>query len=335
MAINKVKVASKKSPQIKKLMIAGLVIIESVGVPITDLTPRRLEKMSMAFLALCGMNKSRQWNESQSISDTYTLRTREIITYLNTHFEENISLGSYDDIRRKDLIRLVGMGLVIKSANNLNADTNDGTRGYAIEKKFSDLIKTYGSKQWDKKLAKFKPDQEYINAFHGRRNIEKLEVCLEEGITISLDKGPHNKIQKAIIEEFLPIYGYNAKVLYIGDTSKKHLHEYSEQMLNLGLDIKDRGMLPDIVAFSEEKQWLYLIEAVHSSNPLNPERCIELQRTILKDCLYGVVFITAFLDKKAFSRWLPQIAWETEVWLVDAPEHLIHFNGDRFLGPHI
>ena len=334
MAINKKKVAKNKSPKIQELIHSGLEIIESVGVPIDDLTLRRLEKMSMSFLALCAINTSNKWSETSSIVDGHILRTREIITYLNEYFEENISLGSYDDIRRKDLIRLVGMGLVVKSANNPNADTNDGTRGYAIEEKFAELIKNYGSEKWSDSLCSFELDQDYIDQFNSKRELEKLEVHLEKGVVISLDKGLHNKIQKAIIEEFLPIYGYGAKVLYVGDTSNKHMYEYSDQMIKLGLNIENRGMLPDIVAFSTEKQWLYLIEAVHSSNPLNPERCIELQRSILKDCPYGVVFVTAFLSKKEFAKWLPQIAWETEVWLVDTPQHLIHFNGGKFLGPH-
>jgi hypothetical protein len=34
------------------------------------------------------------------------------------------------------------------------------------------------------------------------------------------------------------------------------------------------------------------------------------------------------------SRYLGEIAWETEVWVADAPSHLIHFNGERFLGPY-
>ena len=34
------------------------------------------------------------------------------------------------------------------------------------------------------------------------------------------------------------------------------------------------------------------------------------------------------------GRYLGEIAWETEVWVADAPSHLIHFNGLRFLGPH-
>lgn len=334
MKVDKKRVAKNKSPKIQKLIQSGLEIIEAVGVPVGDLTARRLEKMSMSFLSLCAMSKSVAWSEILSITDGHILRTREIITYINDNFEENISLGSYDDIRRKDLIRLVGMGLIIKSANRPDADTNDGTRGYALEENFAELIKKYGSKKWTHALNIFELDQDYIDQFHSKRELEKLEVHLEKGVVISLDKGPHNKIQKAVIEEFLPIYGYSAKVLYIGDTSNKHMHEYSDQMIKLGLNIKDRGMLPDIVAFSSEKNWLYLIEAVHSSNPLSPERCIELQRSILKDCPYGVVFVTAFLSKKEFAKWLPQIAWETEVWLVDTPQHLIHFNGDRFLGPH-
>jgi hypothetical protein len=34
------------------------------------------------------------------------------------------------------------------------------------------------------------------------------------------------------------------------------------------------------------------------------------------------------------GRYLGDIAWETEVWVADAPSHLIHFNGERFLGPY-
>ena len=281
--------------------------------------------MSLRFLA----------GGNESLNDGRALRTREIIEFINHHFEENISSGSYDDIRRKDLVRLVGMGLVVKSANNPEADTNDGTRGYAIEGRFAKLIKSFGTNKWENNLSKFQIDQDYIDQCEGRRDLRKLEVRLEEGVTISLDDGPHNKIQKAIVEQFLPIYGHGATVLYIGDTSEKQMHQYSEKMEALGLNVADRGMLPDIIAFSEEKQWVYLIEAVHSSNPLNSERCIELKRTVLNDCPYGVVFVTAFLSRKDFAKWMPQIAWETEVWLADNAEHMIHFNGDRFLGPHV
>jgi hypothetical protein len=35
-----------------------------------------------------------------------------------------------------------------------------------------------------------------------------------------------------------------------------------------------------------------------------------------------------------FCYHLGEIAWETEAWVSDAPSHLIHFNGERLLGPY-
>jgi hypothetical protein len=334
MKINTDKIAINKSQRVREVILNAIEILECVGVPVDDLTPRRLEKMSMSFLTLCKVCDVESWHKAESLLDGRILRTREIIQYINQNFEEKISFGSYDDIRRKDLVRPVGMGLIVKSAKNPNADTNDGTRGYAVEDKFAELIKSFGTPQWKIQLDSFEIDQEYIDQFQGKRESNKIEVKLEAGVTITLDDGPHNQIQKAIVEEFLPIFGHGASVLYIGDTSEKQMHKYSEKMKLIGLDIADRGMLPDIVAFSDQKRWVYLIEAVHSSNPLNAERCIELKRTVLNDCPYGVVFVTAFLSRKDFSKWMAQIAWETEVWLADNPNHMIHFNGDRFLGPH-
>ena len=34
------------------------------------------------------------------------------------------------------------------------------------------------------------------------------------------------------------------------------------------------------------------------------------------------------------AKYLPEISWETEVWFAESPSHMIHFNGERFLGPH-
>lgn len=328
------KVGLKKSPQITRLLHEMLDILQRLGLPMGDLTPRRLEKMAMAMLAVSDMHAGKDWAEVRSVAEGQNIRTREIIEFINNHFDENISSGSYDDIRRKDLIRPVQMGLVIKSASNPNSDTNDGTRGYALDETFAELCRTFGTDQMDQAFRDFPVDVEYISALAAERSVPKISIALAEGINIDLDEGPHNKIQKAVIEEFLPRFGYGAKVLYIGDTSDKLMHKFSSEMQDIGLNIDDRGMLPDIVAFSSSKKWLYLIEAVHSSNPLDPERCIELQRTVLKDCNHGIVYVTAFLDKKSFGKWMPKIAWETEVWIADIPDHLIHFNGDKFLGPH-
>ncbi len=95
-----------------------------------------------------------------------------------------------------------------------------------------------------------------------------------------------------------------------------------------------RGELPDIVAYSEEKKWLYLIEAVHSSGPISDVRLVELKQ-LTKNCDTDIIFITAFLNRKTFQKFVKDVAWETEIWISESPDHMIHFDGEKFLGPYI
>lgn len=55
---------------------------------------------------------------------------------------------------------------------------------------------------------------------------------------------------------------------------------------------------------------------------------------LFKNTKVGLVFVTAFLDRRSFGKFLSDIAWETEVWVADSPSHLIHFDGEKFLGPY-
>jgi type II restriction enzyme len=90
--------------------------------------------------------------------------------------------------------------------------------------------------------------------------------------------------------------------------------------------------LPDVILFDEERNWLFLIEVVTSHGPMSPKRVFELEQ-ILSDCPAGIVYVSAFPDLAQFRKHLRNIAWGTEVWIAEIPDHLIHYNGDRFLGP--
>jgi type II restriction enzyme len=140
-------------------------------------------------------------------------------------------------------------------------------------------------------------------------------------------------LQKAVIEEFLPRYGYGSDVLYVGDSSDRFLLHEKDRLQALGFFELAHGELPDIVAYSTKRRWLYLIEAVHSSGPVSPIRHLELDR-LTTQCQVGIVYVTAFLNRKTFRKFAADISWETEVWIADAPDHLVHFNGDSFMGPH-
>jgi hypothetical protein len=122
-------------------------------------------------------------------------------------------------------------------------------------------------------------------------------------------------------------------VLYVGDTSEKFAHVDRAGLAALGVTIEEHGKMPDVVVHYGEKNWLVLIEAVTSHGPVNPKRRQEL-RELFADSTAPLVFVTAFVNRQAMVRYLGDIAWETEVWVADAPSHLIHFNGERFLGPY-
>lgn len=92
--------------------------------------------------------------------------------------------------------------------------------------------------------------------------------------------------------------------------------------------------MPDVIVFYPEKQWLILVESVTSHGPMDAKRHAELSK-LFSSAAHGIVYVTAFPNRALMARYFSVISWETEVWIADAPDHLIHFNGERFLGPYV
>ena len=313
-------------------------ILREAGVTLRELTPRGQERVALCLLAVAHIPPYGKWSEAKSYLDDHSvpaMRSRSILAFRNEHYQEGLSSGSYDDVRRKDLALLVNCGLVASSAKDATADTNDGTRGYALTEEGLRLLRAYKTDFWEETLREFRANQGSIrDRLAKAREMQKIPVSLPTGTNLRLSPGPHNELQRAIIEEFLPRFARGASVLYVGDTEDKSLVVDVERLTRIGLPVPQRGdRLPDIVAYEEARNWVFLIEAVHSSNPVDDARHALLQ-SLTKGCTAGLVFVTAFLTKKDFRKWVTRIAWETEVWIADNPTHMIHFNGERFLGPY-
>ncbi len=320
---------STKSKSVQKIINEALEILDSVGIPLNTKTERAMEKMAVCFLAVAGVKKD--WSKA---IENANLKSRDIIKIVNENFEENISSGSYDDIRRKDLKLLVLADIVINSGVNKRSATNDPTRGYALHTDFKNLIVTYKTADWKSNLKKFNENKPSLAEILSRkRNLEQIPVKLPSGKPLELSLGEHNVLQKEIIEQFLPRFGSDCSVLYIGDTSNKSLHMEIEGLKKLNFFELSHDELPDIIAYSEKNNWLYLIEAVHSSGPMSEIRVHQLKK-LLKDSKAELIFVTAFLNRAEFRKWVMDVAWETEVWIADNPDHMIHFNGHKFLGAY-
>lgn len=329
----KIKFKNPEKPHcVAENISAILDILKEVGIPMEGLTDRRLEKMAEACLAIGGIKES--FSEVRSVKDGIFLKTREIITFENENFGEDISYGSYDDIRRKDLILLVQGYIAVNSSSMDSQATNDPQRGYTLSDPFAELLIAYGTERWDAQLALYKEKMiELRTELNRKRDLERIPVKLPSGKELLLGAGEHNVLQKAIIEEFLPLFGMGAEVLYVGDTSDKYLHREDEKLAKLGFFELEHDELPDVVAYNEAKNLLFLIEAYHSTGQWDDIRVHKVKKKLIS-CTANIVFFTAFENKAQFRSKASNIAWETEVWIADNPEHLVHFNGYKFLEIH-
>ena len=319
--------------RIKQLVSQLLDILSIIGVP-TDGSHRKLERMAKACLAVGGITKS--FSQARSSESGVFLRTRDIIEYENYNYGEKISSGSYDDIRRKDLKFLVEANIVVSSSAGTSQAVNNPSRGYTLSKNFVDLLKAYKTKDWSARLKEYQEKQvslkEELRCF---RELNRVPVTLPNGKKLSLSYGEHNNLQKAIIEELLPRFGFGANVLYIGDTEDKFLHLDKKGLEEIKFFTLEHEELPDVIAYTPSRNLLFLIEAFHSTGEWSEVRLRRIKDKLKESgCTAIPVFFTAFEDKNMFRQKAKDIAWETEVWIADNPNHLVHFNGYKFLEIH-
>lgn len=326
----RIKVKETTPKAVKELVFEMLDILKAVGIP-TDNTDRKLERMAKACMAVGRIKTSFQ--EAVSSESGNFSRTRDIIAFENDSYGERIADASYDDIRRHDIVLLVEAGIVLNSSSQANQATNNPSRGYALSPAFTNLLHQYRTSSWEVALSQFIQETDSLKAeLERRRNLLKVSVTLPGGKMIDLSYGEHNDLQKAVIEKFLPLYGFGAEVLYVGDTQEKFLHLDSEALSSLNFFPVEHDELPDVIAYSKEKNLLYLIEAYHSTGEWNEVRVRKVKRKLEESkCKADIVFFTAFENKNVFKKKAKDIAWETEVWIADTPEHLIHFNGFKYL----
>lgn len=328
----KIKVTENIPSNIAENIYAILDILKDVGIPLDGQSALRLQRMAQACMAIGGIKKS--FNEVKSVKDGTFLRTREILKFENDHYNENISSGSYDDIRRKDLKLLVLANIAINSSALESQATNDGSRGYCLSDEFADLIRAYGTDMWAESLLKYQQKSIALTKeLESKRELERVPVKLPFGQELLLSWGKHNELQKAIIENFLAIFGNGSEVLYVGDTCDKLLHTDEEELKELGFFELKHDELPDVLAYHREKNLLFLIEAFHCTGQWDKTRLYKVKKK-LEGCKANLVFVSAFETIDQFRSKSNDIAWESEVWIADMPEHMIHFNGWKFLEIH-
>jgi hypothetical protein len=302
-------------------------ILTALGMP-----PAQHNEMSaLTLLALCGLKPEDRWSSAQRHSLTVT---KGIMNFIRDAYGRAYAPNTRETFRRQVLHQFVQGRIADYNPDAPSLPTNSPRAHYAISEAALAAVRTYGSAEWDSAVERFKTTQGSLSTLYAAsRQSVGVAVTLPDGSTLTLSPGEHNRLQAQVIQLFAPQFASGALLLYLGDTADKDLYIASQQLIELGILVTEHDKLPDIILYVPEKKWLYLIEVVTSHGPMTPKRIIELNE-MLKGCSAGKIFVTAFPTFAEFRRHMRNIAWETEVWIAEVPEHLIHFNGDRFLGPH-
>jgi len=305
----------------------ALRILEALQLP----AAQRNARSGLVLLALAGVRPRSSWRGTSQES----LRIWDIMSFIRDAYKKDYAANTRETIRRQTIHQFEQARLVDRNPDDPARPTNSGKTVYRLTDDATAVLRTYGSAAFPRTVGEFLGKFGALDAaYQRRRQTHRIPLTLPGGAVVHLSPGEHNRLQVAVLDELGPRFLPGAAVLYVGDTADKHVVYDAAVLASLNIPITQHDKLPDVVLFDSARNWLVLIEAVTSHGPVSPKRHQEIE-DMLSRCTADRVYITAFLARAEFRKHAADIAWETEVWIAESPDHMIHFNGPKFLGPYI
>lgn len=301
-------------------------IIISLGLP----RAQQNERSALCLLALLNLTPGKAWVNAENPLMGIT----PIMDWAREHYGKEYAPNTRETIRRQTMHQFCDAGFALYNPDKPDRPVNSPKAVYQIEPATLALLRTFGTSAWHNALTAYLSERETLVARYAKaREQNRIPVEITPGKKITLSPGEHSELIRAIIENFAPRFAPGSMLVYAGDTGDKWGYFDAALLSGLGVDVDSHGKMPDVVLHYIEKNWLLLVESVTSHGPVDGKRHTELARLFARSTA-GLVYVTAFPNRSIMGRYLGEIAWETEVWVADAPSHLIHFNGTRFLGPY-
>ncbi|MDB6028717.1 MAG: restriction endonuclease [Verrucomicrobiales bacterium] len=296
-----------------------------------DFGPKQSNELAgYVFLALLNLDRDTPWSGANNPLRGIT----PLMEFIGQKYRVKYAPNTRETVRDEAVKYFVDAGMLLRNPDHPSRPTNSGNTVYQIEPAALALFRTFGTELWASNFEQYNLSRATIRGeLERQRTLARIPVLLPNKDTVTLSPGGQNPLIKSIIEEFCSQFSPGATVVYIGDAEKKFLHLDAVYLKNLGVVIAAAAKMPDVVVHDTKRNWLLLIEAVTSVGPVDGKRRKELKE-LFQGCKAGLVFVTAFESRRAMQNFLTQISWETEVWIAEDPAHIIHFNGERFLGPY-
>jgi hypothetical protein len=291
---------------------------------------QRNEVAGYTLLALLELTPATPWKQASNPQRGITT----IIGFIAAQYRQRYAPNTRETVRDEAVKHFVEYGLVLRNPDDPARPTNSGKTVYQVEPAALELLRSCGTTDWPGHLKHYRSVHAKLRReIQRERKLARLPVKLPGGKSVRLSPGGQNPLIKAVIEEFCSRFVQGATVVYIGDAENKFEHLQADYLAGLGITIDAAAKMPDVVVHDKARNWLLLIEAVTSAGPVDGKRRKELKE-LFRRSTAGLVFVTAFETRRTMQSFLTLISWETEVWVAEDPDHIIHFNGERFLGPY-
>ncbi|MEG0837407.1 MAG: BsuBI/PstI family type II restriction endonuclease [Akkermansia sp.] len=301
-------------------------IIRSLGLP----RAQQNERSALCLLALLDLSPDKKWHDAVNPLMGIT----PMMDWSRENYQKAYAPNTRETFRRQSMHQFCDAGIALYNPDKPNRAVNSPHAVYQIEPSLLSLLRSYGSSVWGKSLEEYLKTRETLVARYAReRNQNLIPVNISSDKTITLSPGEHNELIRDIIENFAPRFAPGSQLIYAGDTENKWGYFDETRLKKMGVQVDSHGKMPDVILHFTQKNWLLLVESVTSHGPVDGKRHSELAE-LFATSTAGLVYVTAFPNRSLMGHYLGEIAWETEVWIADAPSHLIHFNGTRFLGPY-
>lgn len=304
----------------------ALQILADLGLP----RAQQNERTALCLLALLNLTSAKDWKDAEKPLMGIT----PIMDWSRTHYQKRYAPNTRETFRRQSMHQFIEAGIALYNPDKPDRPVNSPAAAYQIEPNLLAVLRTFGRKGYAAKLAVWLKERKSLAERYARtREMQMIPVQLAQGKKIRLSAGEHSALIKEVIEKFSPRFVPGGKLAYVGDTGDKWGYFDRALLADLGVTVGSHGKMPDVVIYFAEKNWFVLVESVTSHGPVDSKRHDELAH-LFSTSTAGLVYVSAFPNRRVMNKHLEFISWETEVWVADAPTHLIHFNGTRFLGPY-
>jgi hypothetical protein len=301
-------------------------VLISLGLP----RAQQNERSALCLLALLGLKPSKAWADAESPLMGIT----PIMGWAREHYGKEYAPNTRETVRRQTMHQFCEAGIAVYNPDDPGRPVNSPKAVYQIEPSALFLLRTVGTDAWNDALTAYLAQRDtLVSRYAKAREQNRVPVVIAPGRDIALTPGEHSELIRAIIEDFAPRFAPGSLLIYAGDTGDKWGYFDEVLLARLGVNLDSHGKMPDVILYFTDKNWLLLVESVTSHGPVDGKRHAELA-ALFEGSTAGLVYVTAFPNRTVMGRYIGEIAWETEVWVADAPSHLIHFNGVRFLGPY-